>query len=101
MIVVSGAALDLKEHIDQKDLLNRYGRQDIIFVLLDKRIDHLADDIKELKGEVKGLRGEIGKTNERIDGLYSQMVSMKMWGIGLLITILLVVLAPHILSMLG
>ena len=124
---MNGTALDLKDYVEQKDMVHRYGRQDIIYVMLDKRIDHLADDIKDLKGEIKGLRtevlGEIGKTNQRIDAvsmqtnqkidalsaqttqridaLSSQMVSMKTWGIGLLITILLVVLAPHIVSFFG
>ena len=107
VIVVNGAALDLKEHVDRKDLLNRYGRQDIIYVLLDKRIDDIKEEVKELKsnvkdlqnemrdefkdvrGEIKDVRGEIGKTNERIDKLFSLMVSMKTWGIGLAVAILL------------
>ena len=109
---MNGTALDLKEYADQKDLINRYGRQDIIYVLLDKRIDDIKEQVKELKGDVKDLqnemrdefknvRGEIGKTNERIDALYSQMVSMKTWGIGLLVTIIVIVLAPHIAALLG
>ena len=109
---MNGTALDLKEYADQKDMLNRYGRQDIIYDLLDKRIDHLADDIKDLKGEVKEIRGDIKdlrgeirdlrtETTQRIDGLYSQMVSMKTWGIGLLVTIIVIVLAPHIAALLG
>ena len=109
---MNGAALDLKEYAEQKDMINRYGRQDIIYVLLDKRIDDIKEEVKELKGDVKNLqnemrdefknvRGEIVKTNQRIDGLYSQMVSMKTWGIGLLVTIIIIVLAPHIVALLG
>ena len=172
--VMNGTALDLKEHIEQKDVYERYAHYDFVYVMLDKRIDHLGDDVKdlrsemrveftavrdemrseftavrgeikdvrgeikelrdemrgeftavrgeikevrdELRGEIKDLRtevlGEIAKTNQRMDGLFaqttqridalsSQMVSMKTWGISLLITILLVVLAPHIVSLLG
>ena len=80
---MNGTALDLKDYVEQKDMAHRYGRQDIIYVLLDKRIDHLADDIKDLKGDMKELRsdmkelraevlGEIGKTNQRVDGLFAQ-----------------------------
>ena len=109
---MNGTALDLKEYADQKDLINRYGRQDIIYVLLDKRIDNLREEVKDLRdemrdefknvrGEIKDVRGEIGKTNERIDALYSQMVSMKTWGIGLLVTIIVIVLAPHIAALIG
>ena len=112
--MMNGAALDIKEYAEQKDLLNRYGRQDIIYVLLDKRIDDIKEEVKELKsdvkdlqnemrdefknvrGEIKDVRGEIGKTNERIDKtnermdkLFSLMVSMKTWGIGLAVAILL------------
>ena len=109
---MNSAALNLKEHIEQKNMLEHYSRYDIIYVMLDKRIDSLSDEIKEvkieikeIKGEIKDLRGEIRdvslQTNQRIDALFAQMVSMKLWGIGLLITILLIVLAPHIVSLLG
>ena len=127
---MSGTTIDLKEHAEQKNMFDRHGRYDFIYVMLDKRIDYLSDEIKEVKSEVKDLKGEIKdlkdemrselkdvrseikevrseikevslQSNQRIDGLYSQMVSMKIWGIGLLITILLVVLAPHIISLLG
>ena len=141
---MNGASIDMKEHAEQKDFFDRHGRYDFVFVMLDKRIDHLSEEIKEVKSEVKDVRNEIKdvrneikdlrdemrselkdvrseikdvrseikevkieikevglQTNQRIDGLYSQMVSMKMWGIGLLITILLIVLAPHIISLLG
>ena len=128
---MNGAALDLKEHSDeQKDTFDRYGRHEFVYVMLDKRIDYLSEEIKEVKGQVKDLRDEMRsefrevrgeikdirgelrdirgeikdvslQTNQRIDGLYTQMVSMKLWGIGLLITILFVVLAPHIISLLS
>ena len=127
---MNGAALEMKEHVEQKDLFDRHGRYDFVYVLLDKRIDHLSEEIKEVKSEVKDLRDEMRseikdvrseikevrseikevrneikevslQTNQRIDRLFAQMVSMKLWGIGLLITILLVVLAPHIISLLG
>ena len=148
---MSGASVDLKEHVEQKDMFDRHGRYDFVFVMLDKRIDHLSEEIKEVRSEIKDVRSEIKdvrsevkdlrdemrgelkdvrseikevrneikevknevmdvrneikevnlQTNQRIDGLYSQMVSMKLWGIGLLIAILLVVLAPHIISLLG
>ena len=111
---MNGTALDLKEYADQKDMLNRYGRQDIIYVLLDKRIDDIKEEVKELKSDVKDLRdemrdefknvrGEMGKTNQLIDGLYSQMVSMKTWGIGLAVTIILAIIGlavPVIISLL-
>ena len=104
---MSSSALDLKDYVEQKDLVHRYGRQDFIYATLDKRIDLVREEVKELRSDVKELRsdmkefrsdmkelrtemlGEIGKTNQRIDGLFSQMVSMKTWGIGLAITILL------------
>ena len=104
---MNNSALDLKDYVEHKDMIQRYGRQDIIYVLLDKRIDHLADDIKDLKGEMKDLRGEmkdlrgdmnelrnevrceIKEVNLRVDGIFVQMASMKRWGIGLLVTILL------------
>ena len=134
---MSSAALDSKEQVEQKDVFDRHGRYDFVYVMLDKRIDYLSEEIKEVKSKVKDLRDEMRgelkdvrseikevrseikevrseikevrseikevgiQTNQRIDGLYSQMVSMKMWGIGLLITILLIVLAPHIISLLG
>ena len=175
---MNGTALDLKEHVEQSDVVDRYARYDFVYVMLDKRIDHLGDEVKELRnemrsgfaavrGEIKELRDEmrselkdvrgdvkelrnemlveIGMTNQRIDALgvqtnqkidalgvqtnqkidalgvqtnqkidtlglqttqridalSAQMVSMKTWGIGLLITILLVVLAPHIISLFG
>ena len=146
---MNGAALDLNQHAEHKDVIGSYARYDIVYVMLDKRIDHLSDEIKDIKGEIKDLRGEIkdvrnslygeinnvrtslngeinnvrtslsgeikdlrnellgeiGKTNQRIDALAaqttSQMVSMKTWGVGLLVTILLVVLAPHVVSLLG
>ena len=127
---MSGAALDLKEQVEQKDVFDRHGRYDFAYVMLDKRIDYLSDEIKEVKSEVKDLRDEMRselkdvrseikevrneikevrneikevsqQTNQRIDSLFAQMVSMKLWGIGLLITILLVVLAPHSISLLG
>ena len=111
-------------------MFDRYGRYDFVQVMLDKRIDYLGEEIKEVKREIKDVKSELKdlrddmrselkdvrseikevrseikevslQTNQRIDGLYSQMVSMKLWGIGLLITILLVVLAPHIISLLG
>ena len=43
---MDGSALDIKDYVEQKDLINRYGRQDIIFVMLDG---------------FKNVRGEIGK----------------------------------------
>ena len=168
---MNGAALDLNQHAEHKDVIGSYARYDIVYVMLDKRIDHLSDEIKDVKGEIKDLSGEInnvrnslsgdtnnvrnsltaeisnmrtsltteisnvrtsltaeinnvrtslsgeikdlrtellgeiGKTNQRIDALAAQttvqMVSMKTWGIGLLVTILLVVLAPHVISLLG
>ena len=127
---MSGAAVDLKEQVEQKEMIDRHGQYDFVYVLLDKRIDYLSDEIKEVKSEVKDLRDEMRselkdvrgeikevrneikevrneikevsqQTNQRIDSLFTQMVSMKLWGIGLLITILLVVLAPHIISLLG
>ena len=140
---MSGAALDLKEQAEQKELFDRHGRYDFVYVLLDKRIDHLNEEIKEVKSEVKEVKSEVKdlraemrgelkdvrseikevrneikevqdeikevrneikevslQTNQRIDNLFTQLVSMKLWGIGLLITILLVVLAPHIISLL-
>ena len=141
---MNGASIDIKEHAEQNGMFDRNGRYDFVFVMLDKRIDHLSDEIKEVKNDIKNVRSEIKdlrdemrgelkdvrseikevrneikevrneikevrneikevslQTNQRIDGLFSQMVSMKLWGIGLLITILLVVLAPHIISFLG
>ena len=134
---MSGASIELKEHAEQNGMFDRHGRYDFVFVMLDKRIDHLCEEIKEVKNEIKDVRSEIKdlrdemrgelkdvrseikevrneikevrneikevslQTNQRIDGLYSQMVSMKTWGIGLLITILLIVLAPHIISLLS
>ena len=139
---MNGAMLDTKEHTRHDDTIGRYAQYDIVYVMLDKRIDHLSD-------EIKYVRDEIGKTNQRMDFLFAQtnkkidelaiqtnqkidtmaaqtnqrmdtlfaqtnqkidalaaqttqqMVSMKIWGIGLLVTVLLVVLAPHVLSLLG
>ena len=94
---MNGSALDIKDYVEQKDMINRFGRQDIIYVMLDKRIDHVREDVKELRDDVKELRtevlGEIGKTNQRIDSLAAQttqqLVSMKTWGIGLAVAIFL------------
>ena len=58
----------------------------------------MRSELKEVRNEIKEVSLQ---TNQRIDSLFAQMVSMKLWGIGLLITILLVVLAPHIISLLG
>ena len=121
--MMSGAAVELKENVEQKEMFDRMGRYDFVYVMLDKRIDYLSDEIKEVRNEVKDLRDEMRsefkdvrnelkelrnevkevslQTIQRIESLFAQMVSMKLWGIGLLITILLVVLAPHIISLLG
>ena len=150
---MNGTMLDVKELAGREDEASRYGRYDIVYVMLDKRIDGLSDEIKyvrsevkdvrdeikdvrsevkDVRGEIKDVRDEIGKTNQRMDALFAQtnqrmdalfaqtnqridalaaqtnqrfdtltnqMVSMKTWGIGLLITVLLVVLAPHIASL--
>ena len=106
---MNGAALDLKEHVEQKEVIDRYARYDIVYVMLDKRIDSLGDEIKHLRNEMrdefKDVRGEIRElrteTTQRIDALSGQMVSMKTWGIGLLVTIIVIVLAPHIAALLG
>ena len=142
---MNGTMLDVKEQAGREDEANRYARYDIVYVMLDKRIDGLSDEIKYVRSEIKEVRseikelrsellgeigkthGEIGKTNQRMDALFAQtnqrmdtlfaqtnqkidalaaqttqqMVSMKIWGIGLLVTVLLVVLAPHVLSLLG
>ena len=50
---MNGTALDLKEYADQKDFINRYGRQDIIYVLLDKRIDDIKEEVKDLRDEMR------------------------------------------------
>ena len=126
--MMSGANLDIKDQVEQKDFFDRYGRYDIVYVMLDKRIDHLSDEIKDVKSEIKDVRGEIKDvrgeikelrvelfgeikktnqridgTNQRIDGLFLQMVSMKMWGIGLAVTIILAIVGlavPVIISLL-
>ena len=103
-MIVNGSALDIKEYAEQKNMINRYGRQDMIYVLLDKRIDNLRDEVKDLKSDVKELRGEMrdefkavrgdikelrAETTQRIDALSAQMLSMKTWGIGLAVAIFL------------
>ena len=64
---MSNTAIDLKEYAEQKDMINRYGRQDVIYVMLDKRIDDLKDDVKELKGEMKEMRGEIKELESKVE----------------------------------
>ena len=114
------SAIDLKKHLEQKDISILRERHDFVYVMLDKRIDELRDEIKdikiemrgfrdELKGDMKGLRdelkGDIDKTNQKIDALAAQTtaqsLSMKMWGIGIVFTILLATFGPLIVSWLG
>ena len=72
---MNGTALDLKEYAEQKDLINRYGRQDIIYVMLDKRIDDLKYDVKELKGEMKEIRSDIKDLQGGMKELDSKVVN--------------------------
>ena len=70
---MNGSVSDVKEHaMEQKDFFERYARYDIVYVMLDKRIDHLSDEIKYVRSEIKDVRSEISKTNERMDSLFAQ-----------------------------
>ena len=59
--------------------MHRYGRQDIIYVMLDKRIDDIREEVKELKGDVKDLRtemrGEFASVRSEMKELNSKVVS--------------------------
>ena len=96
-------ALDLKEHVEQKDLMHRYGRQDIIYVMLDKRIDDIREDmkdlrsetrsefaavrgdVKELRNDVKELRGDVKVMQESI----KQGNTLNKWIFRMLVTLIL------------
>ena len=60
---MNGTALELKEHIEQKGMVDSYGRYDIVYVMLDKSIDHLKAEVKDLRDEMrsefKNVRGEV------------------------------------------
>ena len=65
---MSSSASELKENVEQKEMFDRYGWYDFVYVMLDKRIDYLSDGIKEVKSEVKGLRGEVKDLRDDMRG---------------------------------
>ena len=78
---MSSTAIDLKEYAEQKDLFNRYGRQDIIYVMLDKSIDHLREEVKDLKDEMRDefkiVKSDMKEMSGDIKELQADMSNVK------------------------
>ena len=109
-------ALDFRSYFVQKDVNARIkeSRDDLLHIMqsehkrLEEKMDsehkRLESKIDNLEKRMDGLEARMDRMETRIDFIANQIVSMKFWGIGLLITVLLAIAAlavPVYISVFG